>query len=98
MRAAIRWALENKRKSVTLVHKGNIMKYTEGAFRNWGYELAESEFGDQVYTWAQWERTKDAQGEEAANAEQDAALKAGQAADQGCHRRHRLPADHHPGA
>ncbi|MBN2146697.1 MAG: NADP-dependent isocitrate dehydrogenase [Anaerolineales bacterium] len=77
VRAAIRWALENKRKSVTLVHKGNIMKYTEGAFRNWGYELAESEFGDQVYTWAQWGRTVDEKGEEAANAEQDAALKAG---------------------
>jgi isocitrate dehydrogenase len=77
VRAAIRWALENKRKNLTLVHKGNIMKFTEGAFRNWGYELAESEFGDQVYTWSQWERTKAAQGEEAANAEQDAALKAG---------------------
>lgn len=77
VRAAIRWALENKRKSVTLVHKGNIMKFTEGAFRNWGYELAETEFKDQTYTWAQWERTKEAQGEEAANAEQDAALKAG---------------------
>jgi isocitrate dehydrogenase len=77
VRAAIQWALENRRKSVTLVHKGNIMKFTEGAFRNWGYELAEAEFGGQTYTWAQWERTKDAQGEEAANAEQDAALKAG---------------------
>lgn len=77
VRAAIRYALENKRRNVTLVHKGNIMKFTEGAFRNWGYELAESEFGDRVYTWAQWERTKSNQGEEAANAEQDAALKAG---------------------
>jgi isocitrate dehydrogenase len=77
VRAALNWALENKRKSVTLVHKGNIMKYTEGAFRNWGYELAEGEFGDRVYTWAQWERTKEARGEDAANAEQDAALKAG---------------------
>lgn len=77
VRAAISWALDNKRRSVTLVHKGNIMKYTEGAFRNWGYELAEAEFGDQVYTWAQWERTRNEQGEEAANAEQDAALKAG---------------------
>jgi len=77
VRAAIRWALLNKRKNVTLVHKGNIMKFTEGAFRNWGYELAESEFGGQVYTWSQWERTKAAQGEDAANAEQDAALKAG---------------------
>ncbi|MBN1372874.1 MAG: NADP-dependent isocitrate dehydrogenase [Anaerolineaceae bacterium] len=77
VRAAIRYALENHRKNLTLVHKGNIMKYTEGAFRNWGYELAESEFAGKVYTWAQWERTKAAQGEEAANAEQDAALKAG---------------------
>lgn len=77
VRAAIQWALANKRRSVTLVHKGNIMKYTEGAFRNWGYELAESEFGDQVYTWAQWQRTLEEKGEEAANAEQDAALQEG---------------------
>ena len=48
VRAAIKWALENDRRSVTLVHKGNIMKYTEGSFRNWGYEVAEAEFGDQV--------------------------------------------------
>jgi len=77
VRAAIQWSLENRRKSVTLVHKGNIMKFTEGAFRSWGYELAEAEFSDRTYTWAQWERTKDSQGEDAANAEQDAALKAG---------------------
>lgn len=77
VRAAIRWALDNKRRSVTLVHKGNIMKFTEGAFRNWGYELAEQEFGDQVYTWARWENTRMEAGEEAANAEQEAALKAG---------------------
>jgi len=77
VRAAIRWALDNKRKNVTLVHKGNIMKFTEGAFRNWGYDLAEREFGDQVYTWQTWEQTKADKGEEAANAEQDAALKAG---------------------
>jgi isocitrate dehydrogenase len=77
VRAAVRWSLDNKRRNITLVHKGNIMKYTEGAFRNWGYELVESEFSDQTYTWAQWERTKKARGEEAANAEQDAALKAG---------------------
>ena len=77
VRAAIRWALDNKRRSVTLVHKGNIMKFTEGAFRNWGYEVAEAEFSDQVYTWSQWERTKKAQGEDAAKIEQDAALKAG---------------------
>jgi isocitrate dehydrogenase len=77
VRAAIRWALENKRRSVTLVHKGNIMKYTEGAFLNWGYALAESEFSDQVYTWQQWGRTKAEKGEEAANAEQEKALKVG---------------------
>ncbi|MEW5872008.1 MAG: NADP-dependent isocitrate dehydrogenase [Chloroflexota bacterium] len=77
VRAAVKWALENKRRNVTLVHKGNIMKYTEGSFRNWGYELIEREFSDQVYTWAQWGRTRDAKGEDAANAEQDAALKAG---------------------
>jgi isocitrate dehydrogenase len=77
VRAAINYALHYKRNSVTLVHKGNIMKFTEGAFRNWGYELAEREFGDKVYTWSQWERTKEAKGEDAANAEQDAALKSG---------------------
>ncbi len=77
VRAAIQWALANNRKSVTLVHKGNIMKYTEGAFRKWGYEVAEEEFGDKVYTWAQWDRTKAEKGEEAANAEQKAALEAG---------------------
>ena len=77
MRAAVNYALKYNRKSVTLVHKGNIMKYTEGAFRNWGYDLIEREFGDKVYTWAQWEKTKAEKGEEAANAEQDAALKAG---------------------
>lgn len=77
VRAAIQWSLANKRRSVTLVHKGNIIKYTEGAFRNWGYELALAEFGDQVYTWAEWERTKNEKGEDAANLEQDSALRAG---------------------
>ncbi len=77
VKAAIEWSLENGRRSVTLVHKGNIMKFTEGAFRNWGYDLAEQEFGDKVYTWAQWERTKAENGEEAANAEQSAALEGG---------------------
>ena len=77
VRAAIEYALAQKLKSVTLVHKGNIMKFTEGAFRNWGYALAEREFGDRVYTWDQWERTKAAKGEEAANAEQKAAVAAG---------------------
>src|SRR5512136_2898058 len=70
-RAAIEYAIVNKRKSVTIVHKGNIMKFTEGAFRNWCYALAEREFAAQTYTWDQWERTKAAKGERAANAEQD---------------------------
>src|SRR5262249_15478494 len=77
VRAAIDYALKNKRKSVTFVHKGNIMKYTEGAFMKWGYALAEREFGDKVYTWGQWEKTKEAKGEEAANAEQKAELAKG---------------------
>jgi isocitrate dehydrogenase len=51
IRAAIEYALARKRKSVTLVHKGNIMKYTEGGFRDWGYELAKQEFRDQIVTW-----------------------------------------------
>jgi isocitrate dehydrogenase len=75
--AALTYALEHKRKSVTLVHKGNIMKFTEGAFRDWGYELAEGAFGEYCYTWSQWERTKAARGEDAANAEQKEALASG---------------------
>jgi len=77
VRAALEYCIANGRKSLTFVHKGNIMKFTEGAFRNWGYELAEREFGDQTYTWDQWERTKADKGQEAANAEQDAALASG---------------------
>jgi isocitrate dehydrogenase len=77
VRAAIRYAVANKRKSVTIVHKGNIMKFTEGAFRNWGYELAEREFAGETYTWDQWERTKKESGSAAADAEQKAALAAG---------------------
>jgi isocitrate dehydrogenase len=77
IRSAIEYALEHKRRNVTLVHKGNIMKFTEGGFLDWGYELAEREFGDRVYTWAQWERTKQAKGEVEANAEQKAALAGG---------------------
>jgi isocitrate dehydrogenase len=75
--AAIEYAVRNGRKSVTLVHKGNIMKYTEGAFRNWGYALAEREYSDRTYTWEQWERTKAERGTQAANEEQEEALAAG---------------------
>jgi isocitrate dehydrogenase len=77
VRAAVDYAIRNAQKSLTIVHKGNIMKFTEGAFRNWAYALAEREFGDRVYTWDQWERTKAAKGEAEAQAEQKAALAAG---------------------
>jgi len=73
IRAAILYAIEHKLPTVTIVHKGNIMKYTEGSFKIWGYELAKREFGDQVYTWEQWESTKKDRGEDAANAEIKAA-------------------------
>ncbi|GAA4453862.1 NADP-dependent isocitrate dehydrogenase [Rurimicrobium arvi] len=67
IRAAIQYAIEHGRPTVTLVHKGNIMKYTEGAFKNWGYQMAVREFGDKVFTWDQWEAIKKEQGEDAAN-------------------------------
>ena len=76
-RAAVEYAIANQRKTVTIVHKGNIQKFTEGAFRNWSYALAERDFPGQTYGWEQWERTKAEQGEKAANAEMDAAKKAG---------------------
>lgn len=73
VRAAIQYALDHGRKSVTLVHKGNIMKFTEGSFKNWGYELAEGEFGDKVFTWTQYDRIKESEGVAAADkAQQDA--------------------------
>ena len=77
LRSAFDYAITNQRKSITLVHKGNIMKFTEGAFRNWGYELAEREYGSHVYTWEQWEKTKAKHGEEAANQEQKDAISNG---------------------
>ena len=77
VRAALEYCIANGRKSLTFVHKGNIMKFTEGAFRNWGYELAERDFGDKTYTWDQYDRTMVDKGQEAANAEQEAALAAG---------------------
>ena len=77
LRSALDYTIKNGRKSITLVHKGNIMKFTEGAFRNWGYELAEREYGNYVYTWNQWEKTKAKQGESAANDEQQKAIENG---------------------
>jgi isocitrate dehydrogenase len=77
VRAAINYAIEHGRKSVTLVHKGNIMKFTEGAFKNWGYELAEKEFGDKVFTWAEYDRLVEKEGKEVANKAQADAEAAG---------------------
>lgn len=77
VRAAIEYAIEHGRKSVTLVHKGNIMKFTEGAFKNWGYEVAEKEFGDKVFTWAEYDRIAEKDGKDAANKAQSEAEAAG---------------------
>lgn len=76
VRSAIEYAIQFKKPSVTLVHKGNIMKFTEGGFKKWGYALAAREFGDQVFTWEQYDAIAAAQGKEAA----EAALKAAGAA------------------
>src|SRR5690625_988490 len=77
VRASIDYALTEGRKSVTLVHKGNIMKFTEGAFKTWGYEVAEEEFGDKVFTWAEYDRIVEKDGKDAANKAQEEAEKAG---------------------
>jgi isocitrate dehydrogenase len=77
IRAAIKHAVDNKLPSVTIVHKGNIMKFTEGAFKDWGYKLAEREFGDQVFTWTEYDRIAAADGQKAADAAQNAAIAAG---------------------
>lgn len=77
VKAAIDYALEHKQKSVTIVHKGNIMKFTEGGFRDWAYSYAEKHYADKTYTWSQWERTKKEKGEDVANKEQSVALAAG---------------------
>ncbi|MBC8080520.1 MAG: NADP-dependent isocitrate dehydrogenase [Gorillibacterium sp.] len=77
VRSAIEYALEHGRKSVTLVHKGNIMKYTEGAFKNWGYDLAEREFSEQTFTWNEYDRIKDELGTDAADKAQQEAMDAG---------------------
>ncbi len=76
-RAAIEYAIKHNRKTVTLVHKGNIMKFTEGAFKNWGYEVAEQEYAEQTFTWGQYDRIKDAEGVDAANKAQADAEAAG---------------------
>ena len=73
-RAAIDYAIEHGRDSVTWVHKGNIMKFTEGMFKDTGYEVAEQEYGDKVFTWRQYDVIKEEQGEDAANTAQKEAL------------------------
>jgi isocitrate dehydrogenase len=70
--AAIDYALSHKRKSVAIVHKGNIMKFTEGAFKKWGYEIAESKYGDKVFTWAQYDKISEKDGQAANKAQSDA--------------------------
>ena len=77
VRAAIQYAIDNNRKSVTLVHKGNIMKFTEGAFKNWGYELAEDEFREYVYTWKDYDDTVESKGKSQADEEYNNAIDAG---------------------
>lgn len=77
VRAALNYIIKEGRESLTLVHKGNIMKFTEGAFKTWGYEVAEQEFGDKVFTWNQYDKIKEEQGTEAADKAQADALAAG---------------------
>ncbi|GEK58123.1 NADP-dependent isocitrate dehydrogenase [Marinococcus halophilus] len=77
VRASIQYALDEGRESVTLVHKGNIMKFTEGSFKNWGYDLAEREFGDKVFTWREYDEIVEKEGKEAGNAAQDKAVSEG---------------------
>ena len=77
VRAAIQWCLANNKKALTLAHKGNIMKYTEGAFRNWGYDLAETEFSGQVYTQRQYKANQKDEGDDAASAYKDQKTEAG---------------------
>ena len=77
VRASIQYAVDNNRKSVTLVHKGNIMKFTEGAFKNWGYDVAENEFRDLVYTWRDYDLAVENKGQETADREYDDAIKSG---------------------
>ena len=77
MRSAINYAIEHKKPSVTLVHKGNIMKFTEGGFKKWGYELARNEFADQTFTWAEYDEIVEKEGKDKANEVQDQAVKDG---------------------
>ncbi|KPK86582.1 MAG: isocitrate dehydrogenase [Bacteroides sp. SM23_62_1] len=77
IRAAINYAFKHNKPSVCMVHKGNIMKFTEGQFKQWGYDMAEREFGDRVFTWQQYDKIKAEKGEDAANEAQSRELKQG---------------------
>lgn len=77
VRAALEYTIQNSLPSLTIVHKGNIMKFTEGAFKKWGYELAEREFGDKTFTWLEYDRISEKSGKEAADAAQQQAIKDG---------------------
>ena len=77
VRASLEYCIKHNKPSLTLVHKGNIMKFTEGGFKKWGYALAEREFGDKVFTWAQYDRIVSESGADAANKAQDDAVAAG---------------------
>jgi len=77
MIAAMNYAVEYKRKSVTIVHKGNIMKFTSGSFRDWCYVVAEEMYGDKIYSMMQYEKTFESKGREAAESELDDAVKSG---------------------
>lgn len=77
VKASIEYALQHKKPSLTIVHKGNIMKFTEGGFKKWAYELAEREYGDKVFTWAQYDRIKEEKGKDAADKAQDDAVNSG---------------------
>lgn len=77
IRAALEYALRHKKPSLTLVHKGNIMKFTEGGFKKWGYDLAEREFGDKTFTWQQYDKIAETDGKSAADEAMKAAEKAG---------------------
>jgi isocitrate dehydrogenase len=74
---AIDYAINNNRKSVTLIHKGNIMKFTEGSFKYWGYQIAEKKFGDKVFTWKQYDELVEEKGIEYANLKQEEAINSG---------------------
>ncbi|PZG38592.1 isocitrate dehydrogenase (NADP(+)) [Listeria ivanovii] len=77
VRSAVEYAIKEGRKSLTLVHKGNIMKFTEGAFKNWGYDLCEREYSDKVFTWNEYDRIKETEGAKVADAKQKEAIAAG---------------------